>query len=53
MIPLRPRKGANVSEKRIFDAFAGATGATVDNRRETVPALKLRFVSLRSLNDRR
>lgn len=26
MIPLRPRKGANVSEKRIFDAFAGATG---------------------------
>lgn len=24
MIPLRPRAGANVSEKRIFDAFAGA-----------------------------
>lgn len=27
MIPARPRAGANVSEKRIFDAFAGATGA--------------------------
>ncbi|WP_175987242.1 nuclease-related domain-containing DEAD/DEAH box helicase [Microbacterium tenebrionis] len=27
MIPQRPRPGANVSEKRIFDAFAGATGA--------------------------
>lgn len=25
MIPLRPRKGANNSEMRIFDAFAGAT----------------------------
>lgn len=27
MIPIRPREGANVSEKRIFDAFAGAAGA--------------------------
>lgn len=27
MIPARPRNGANVSEKRIFDAFAGAHDA--------------------------
>ena len=27
MIPARPRDGANSSEKRIFDAFAGARGA--------------------------
>lgn len=26
MIPMRPRKGANVSEKKIFDAFAGDYG---------------------------
>src|SRR5690606_6440530 len=26
MIPPRPRSGANTSEKRIFDAFAGAHG---------------------------
>lgn len=27
MIPARPRAGTNVSEKRIFDAFAGAANA--------------------------
>ncbi|MFT4156385.1 MAG: hypothetical protein QM630_00425 [Microbacterium sp.] len=31
MIPARPRSGANTSETRIFDAFAGATASATED----------------------